>query len=115
MLGPNEEKKAAYKVTIPKEGIYNGNIVVFFSPPEGGGAGVVLQSNLIIKAVGEGSGIIEDEEDVEAEEENINGITKSIVSEKSSQLSNLDLSLVLFVVLVAVIVIAGLTVLMRRI
>ncbi|MBS3171340.1 hypothetical protein J4449_01875 [Candidatus Woesearchaeota archaeon] len=115
VLGPNEEKKAAYKVTIPKEGIYNGNIVVFFSPPEGGGAGVVLQSNLIIKAVGEGSGIIEDEEDVEAEEENINGITKSIVSEKSSQLSNLDLSLVLFVVLVAVIVIAGLTVLMRRI
>jgi len=115
VLGPNEEKKAAYKVTIPKEGIYNGNIVVFFSPPEGGGAGVVLQSNLIIKAVGESSGIIEDEEDVEAEEENINGITKSIVSEKSSQLSNLDLSLVLFVVLVAVIVIAGLTVLMRRI
>ena len=115
VLGPNEEKKAAYKVTIPKEGIYNGNIVVFFSPPEGGGAGVVLQSNLIIKAVGEGSGIIEDEEDVEAEEKNINGITKSIVSEKSSQLSNLDLSLVLFVVLVAVIVIAGLTVLMRRI
>ena len=118
-LGANEEKKAAYKVTIPGEGTYNGNIVVFFNPPEGKGAGVVLQSNLIIKAVGQGSEIIEDQEESDEEsddiEKNDNKVTGSIVSEKTSSLTNIDLSVVLFVILIAVIVIAGLTVLMRRI
>jgi hypothetical protein len=119
-LGPNEEKKAAYKVTIPKEGTYNGNIVVFFNPPDGKGAGVVLQSNLVINAVGEGSGIIEDQEDSKNEEsdnieKNDNKLTGSIISEKASNLINLDLSVVLFVILTAIIVISGLTVLMRRI
>ncbi len=119
-LGPNEEKKAAYKVTIPEEGIYNGNIVVFFNPPEGKGAGVVLQSNLIINAVGEGSGIVVEEQDnIKDEEKKDNKITGSLVSENASKINEkitgLDLSVVLFIILIAVIVIAGLTVLMRRI
>jgi hypothetical protein len=102
-LTANEEKKARFKVTIPEEGTYNGNIVVFFNPPEGKGAGVVLQANLIIKAVGEGviPDVQDDEPDVTPDnnqDANNNPITGSAIFE-TPNLENLDFGILLFIVL----------------
>ena len=124
-LGPGEEKKARFKVNIPRPGTYNGNIVVFFNPPEGKGAGVVLQANLIIKAVGSSSelpfntntntGTNTDNDDPKNNNDNTNNkITGSTIFE-TSDLKNIPLSIIIFIILIAVVVISGFIVLMRRI
>ncbi len=121
-LKAGEEKKARFKVNIPKEGTYNGNIVVFFNPPEGKGAGVVLQANLIIKALGEGSITdaqnqdtnTNDNSDANNQNNNSNLITGS-AAQDLPDLNDIDLGLLLFISLIAVIVISGFVVLMRRI
>lgn len=120
-LGAGEEKKARFKVTIPEKGTYNGNIVVFFNPPEGKGAGVVLQANLIIKAVGKG-----EVQDTNSDNDNTNSqntnnadltnnnpITGSATL-NTPNLENIDLGILLFVFLTVVVVISGFFVLMRR-
>mgnify|MGYP001566001780 CR=1 FL=1 len=115
VLKENEEKNARFKVNIPGEGILNGNIAVFFSPLEGKGAGVVLQSNLIIKATGEGSEATTKTETNEEETEN-NEITGSTVKiDNKENEFNFNAALVVFVLLVAIIVISGFIILMRRV
>ncbi len=117
-LGPGEEKKARFKVTIPEPKTYNGNIVVFFNPPEGKGAGVVLQSNLIIKAVNDPSGLeaanIKEPRPEEELEGTQNPITGSTIFE-SPNLEKLGFGVLFFIFLVVVVVISGFVVLMRRI
>lgn len=115
-LGPGEEKKARFKVTIPEPKTYSGNIVVFFNPPEGKGAGVVLQANLIIKASNnpepEDSPEETNDQTEEDTEEN-NPITGSSTIE-TPNLENLDLGILVFIVLITIVVISGFIVLMRK-
>lgn len=53
VLQPGEEKKARFNLNIERPGTYDGRISVFFTPGDKE-AGVVLASNLIINAYGEG-------------------------------------------------------------
>ena len=124
-LKEKEEKNARFKVTIPKEGTYNGNIVVFFKPPEGKGAGVALQSNWIIKAIN-GGGTIFPTDSVPTNNENTstpnnnnvlsgnNVITGSTVVNSINE-RVFSPALILFLVLVAIIVVSGFIILMRKI
>ena len=115
-LKENEEKNARFKVTIPKEGVYNGNIVIFFKPEGGRGAGVVLQSNLIIKASGDKEVIVNDLENKDNDIDNdiINeNISSNIENEPSK--SNIWLYLIIGIIFVSLIIIAIFVILMRRI
>lgn len=114
-LSPGETKNARYKVTIPKEGTYNGNIVVFFKPAEGKGAGVVLQSNLIIKASGTGQTTVTNTKPPTTNNNDNNAdnqITGTTIKETNSGLS---LGAIFFIALIAIVLISGFIVLMRKI
>ena len=120
-LKENEEKNARFKVTIPKEGVYNGNIVIFFKPEGGRGAGVVLQSNLIIKASGDKEVIVNDLEnkDNDIDNENIDNnddnenINSNIENEPSK--SKIGFYLIIGIIFVSLVIIAIFVILMRRI
>ena len=123
-LKENEEKNARFKVTIPKEGTYNGNIIVFFTPPEGHGAGVALQSNWIIKAINGDGVIIPNNNEVTNPANNISTPTNNIPSDNNAVTGNtvanstdegvFSPALILFLVLVAIIVVSGFIILMRK-
>lgn len=110
LLKENEEKNARFKVNVPKEGTYNGNIIVFFKPIEGKGAGVVLQSNLIIKANGNSNIITNPNSDVKKENNTILSNNKQNTENNGLILDNtspMSISLVLFLFLIAIVVIFG--------
>jgi len=54
ILQPQEEKEARLTLTIKKPGDYSGKINVLFAPENGYGAGVALQSTIIIHATKSG-------------------------------------------------------------
>ena len=119
-LEPNQEKKARFKVNIPKEGIYNGNIVVFFKPTDGKGAGVALQSNLILKVTGKSSTETKDEEPEflenlfnkdENSQENL--VTGTTVKETNNE--TFGPAIILFLTLIGVIVASVFIFVMRKI
>lgn len=113
VLKSGEEKNARFKVTIPKEGNYNGNIAVFFKPFEGKGAGVALQSNLIIKAVGK----ITNNDPVAGNKQNNsvndNLITGNFVRDPSEDL-DIGLSFIILIILIVLIVVSALILVMRK-
>ncbi len=117
VLKENEEKNARFKVTIPKEGIYNGNIIVFFKPPEGKGAGVALQSTWTIKAInGDGGNNLADNKDDNTDNKTASDsiITGSTVVD-SIKNNDFSLGFIVFLVLVAIVVVAGFIILMQKI
>ena len=118
VLKENEEKNARFTVTIPKEGIYNGNINIFFKPIEGKGAGVALQSNLIIKAANGDTVLTNVQTNTTKTNSDILSKDNSITGDAVSSSENgIEFSpgLIIFLILIAIIVISLFIVLMRRI
>ena len=119
-LQSGEEKNARITVTIPKEGTYNGNIVVFFKPPEGKGAGVALQANLIIKATGSGFfGSSTKNENTSSIFSNLfgnnndNEITGSTVADNKDE--TFSPAILIFLILIVLIVVSVFIFIMRKI
>lgn len=119
-LEPNQEKNARFTATIPKEGTYNGNIVIFFKPPEGKGAGVALQANLIIKATGQSSSSSTPKNDSKSifsdlfSNKNNNEATGSTVIDNKED-SVFSPAIILFLVLIAIVIISVLIFIMRMV
>lgn len=114
ILKENEEKNAKFKVTVPKEGTYNGNIIVFFKPIDGKGAGVVLQSNLIIKAIGDSKLVVPDTNKKynNTNLQNNNKNNDNIFTTVND--SEINLSFILFLFLISIIVIFGFIWIMKK-
>ncbi|MCX6711528.1 MAG: hypothetical protein NT139_00625 [Candidatus Woesearchaeota archaeon] len=115
VLQPGEEKKARFNLNIERPGTYDGRISVFFTPGNKE-AGVVLASNLIINAYGEGdfpeeqpvenTTIENNPEEIpeETNKDNESGVKVSLGGEKvtSSSKSSISGNLIFIIIMIII-------------
>ena len=113
ILQPGEEKKAAFKIKVTKEGETESNINILFTPIDGGN-GVGLSSTIIVLASKDGNSIFNPTE--EENEEEIGGVNikpggnaNALLGDEGFKLDNViigvGLTLIMFVVLIILLVV----------
>ena len=115
ILQPGEEKKAAFKIKVTKDGETESNINVLFTPLDGGN-GVGLSSTIIVLASKDGNSIFEGIPEEEENEEGIGGVNikpggnaNALLGDEGFKLDNViigvGLTLIMFVVLIILLVV----------
>ena len=113
ILQPGEEKKAAFKIKVTKDGETESNINILFTPIDGGN-GVGLSSTIIVLASKDGNSIFNPTE--EENEEEIGGVNikpggnaNALLGDEGFKLDNViigvGLTLIMFVVLIILLVV----------